>query len=46
MIRCIFDYCTCDECLEEYPEGYRVLDNTLCGECLEALFIELEDKYA
>jgi hypothetical protein len=46
MIGYINDYCVCDECQNEAPVGYRVLHSIVCGECLEDLYVELEDKYA
>jgi hypothetical protein len=46
MIGYINDYCYCSVCSREVDEAYRLLKSAICGECLEDLYIELEDKYA
>lgn len=44
MVKYINDYCDCDCCGEEAPQGYRVVATTLCGDCLEELYAVLDDK--
>lgn len=37
--------CTCEHCGEEIEEGYRLLQKTICGECLEDIYFDLEKMF-